>query len=267
MTAFEFPDHPEDCISCKHRQLRAFCNLSPEALRDYDQIGWLIVHERGTELFSEGNSAWSVMVICSGQVKISTTSRDGKTMILKIAGPGDVLGLSAILSNVLHEVTAEVIESCQIKDVPKLEFLAFLGRHGIATMHAMGSLSADYLAVFKDARRLALSASAGGRLARILLDWGRSASQGKPELRFTMALTHEELGDMAGVSRETVTRLLNQFRRDRWIIIKGSSMTISNPEQLESLTALCRRPQNTGLCDVNASPKVVSRHPSEGQGG
>ena len=52
-----------------------------------------------------------------------------------------------------------------------------------------------------------------------------------------MALTHEEIANMAGTSRETVTRLLNQFRRDQWITIKGTSMTIVKPDQLERLTA------------------------------
>lgn len=237
-TEFQFHHHPEDCISCEHRHLRVFCNLTPEALKDYDQIGRLAAYEKGARLFSEGDPARSVMVICSGKLKISSTSRDGKTMILKIAGPGHVMGLSAVLADVLHEVTADVIEPCQVKEVPKQEFLAFLSRHSIATMHAVETLSAEYQAVFKDARRLALSGSARGRLARVLLDWGRAASKGTLELRFTMALTHEELGEMAGTSRETVTRLLNQFRRDRWIIIKGSSMTISSPDKLEGLTSI-----------------------------
>ena len=57
------------------------------------------------------------------------------------------------------------------------------------------------------------------------------------DTRFTMALTHEEIANMAGTSRETVTRLLNQFRRDQWIAIKGASMTIVQPEELERLTA------------------------------
>jgi CRP/FNR family transcriptional regulator len=181
-----------------------FCNLTPEALADYDGIGIMMSHARGAKLFSEGDPARNVFVICFGQVKISSTSRDGKTMILKIAGPGDVMGLSAVLANVPHEVTAEAIEPCQ---------------------------------VFHDAKRLALSGSAAGRLARLLLDWGRATGNGKHEVRFTMALTHEEIANMAGTSRETVTRLLNQFRRDQWITIKGSSLTITQPDQLERLTA------------------------------
>jgi CRP/FNR family transcriptional regulator len=106
-------------------------------------------------------------------------------------------------------------------------------------MHAAQSLSGEYLTVFHDAKRLALSGSAAGRLARLLLDWGRTASNGngKPEIKFTMALTHEEIANMAGTSRETVTRLLNQFRRDQWITIRGTSLTIVKPDQLERLTA------------------------------
>jgi CRP/FNR family transcriptional regulator, cyclic AMP receptor protein len=232
------PHHaPEDCLNCEHRHLRVFCNLTPEALADYDQIGIMMSHARGAELFSEGDQARNVFVICFGQVKVSSTSRDGKTMILKIAGPGDVMGLSAVLANVPHEVTAEAIESCQVKTVRKQEFIDFLGRHGIASMRAAQSLSGEYLTVLHDAKRLALSGSAAGRLARLLLDWGHGAANGKPGIRFTMALTHEEIANMAGTSRETVTRLLNQFRRDQWITIRGTSLTIVKPDQLERLTA------------------------------
>jgi CRP/FNR family transcriptional regulator, cyclic AMP receptor protein len=227
----------EDCLNCEHRTLRMFCNLTPEALEDFNSVGVLMNHARGAKLFSEGDGARNVFVMCSGQVKVSATSRDGKTMILKIGGPGDVLGLSAVLSNVPYEVTAEAIEPCMVKAIRKQEFIDFLAKHGIASMHAAQSLSGEYLTVFQDAKRLALSGSAAGRLARLLLDWAHSVSNGKAELRFTMALTHEEIANMAGTSRETVTRLLNQFRRSQLISIKGTALTILNPAELERMTA------------------------------
>ena len=114
---------PEDCLNCEHRHLRMFCNLTPEALQDYDGIGIMMSHARGAKLFTEGDQARNVFVICYGKVKVSSTSRDGKTMILKIAGPGDVMGLSAVLANVPHEVTAEAIEPCQVKTVRKQDFV------------------------------------------------------------------------------------------------------------------------------------------------
>jgi len=124
-----------------------------------------------------------------------------------------------------------------VKTVRKQEFVDFLGRHGIASMHAAQSLSAEYLTVFPRCKRLALSGSAAGRLARLLLDWGRNSANGKPEIRFTMALTHEEIANMAGTSRETVTRLLNQFRRDQWITNQRVQHDDVKPDQLERLTA------------------------------
>src|SRR6202161_1489363 len=162
MAAFHSHHPPEDCLNCEHRHLRMFCNLTPEALQDYDRVGVLISHARGATLFTEEDPASHVFVLCSGQVKISSTSRDGKTMILKIAGPGDVMGLSAVLANVPHEVTAEAIEPCQVTTVRKQEFIDFLGRHGIASMHAAQSLSGEYLTVFHDAKRLGPCGLAAG---------------------------------------------------------------------------------------------------------
>ncbi len=228
---------PEDCLSCEFRHQLTFCNFTAATLTDYEKIGFMMSPAPGAKLFSEGDPVRNVFVICSGQVKISTTSRDSKTMILKIAGPGEVLGLSAILENVLHEATAETIEPCRVKIMHKCEFIEFLGRHGIASMHAAQMLSTEYLTAFHDAQRLALPGSSAGRLARLLLEWGHAAADGKSEIRFTMALTHEEIANMTGTSRETVTRSLNQFRRNQWITIHGSCLTIVRHEQLERLAA------------------------------
>ncbi len=182
-------------------------------------------------------AARNVFVICIGQVKISSTSRDGKTMILKIAGPGDVLGLSAVLANVPYEVTSEAIEPCQVKTIRKQEFVDFLGKHGIASMHAAQSLSSEYLTVFHDAKRLACPVRRQDVWRDCCWTGDNSVSCGKPEIRFTMALTHEEIANMAGTSRETVTRLLNQFRRSQLISIRGTALTILKPAELEKLTA------------------------------
>ena len=71
----------------------------------------------------------------------------------------------------------------------------------------------------------------------MLLDWGRAASCGKPEMRFTMALTHEELANLVGSSRETVTRMLGRFKREKLIQIRGATVIVLSPEKLEALSA------------------------------
>jgi CRP/FNR family transcriptional regulator, cyclic AMP receptor protein len=214
-----------------------FCNLNDDALTDFNALGTQSEVPTGTRLFGEDESGDAVFVVCGGQVKLSCTSREGKTLILKIAMPGDVLGLSAAISGTPHEVTAVTIEPTQIKVLPRTGFLAFLEKHGEASLHSAKLLSDEYKAAFVDARRLALSTSAPGRLAGIMLEWGRAASCGKPEMKFNMRLTHEELADMIGSSRETVTRALNRFKKDRLIEIHGVSVLILSPEKLEMLTA------------------------------
>jgi len=213
-----------------------FCNLDEAALADFDAIGVQASFPQGTTLFEEGGASNAVFVICTGQVKLSCTSKEGKTLILKIAMPGDVLGLGAVISGSKYEVTAQTAQPTQIKSIRREEFLAFLTKHGEASLHAAKALSEEYKAAFFDARRLALSGSAAGRLASVLLDWGRASSCGKPEMRFNMALTHEELANLVGSSRETITRMLSRFRRDKLIQMHGASILILSPERLEELS-------------------------------
>jgi CRP/FNR family transcriptional regulator, cyclic AMP receptor protein len=226
-----------ECSNCQYRSLRMFCNLSPDALSDFNSIGMQTELPRGAILFQEDNFSHNVVVICLGQVKLSCTSKDGKTLILKIAMAGDVLGLGAVISGTRYEVTAETLEPTLVKNIRREDFLAFLEKHGEASMHAAKALSEEYKSAFFDARRLALSGSAAGRLAGVLLEWGRTASCGRPEMRFTMALTHEELANMAGTSRETVTRVLGKLRKDKLIQVHGSSIVILAPDRLADLSA------------------------------
>lgn len=225
----------ERCTECSYRTLRLFCNLDKPALEHLDQIGVQVNLPGRAVLFEESQPANGVFVVCEGQLKLSTTSRDGRVMILRLAGPGDVLGLSAALNNVQHEVTAETLEPAILKSIRRKDFMEFLQTYVEVGEKTSQVMAKEYREVFLDARRLALSGSASGRLARLLLDWANTAACGKPELRFTMALTHEELASMAGTSRETVTRLLNQFERDGFIRRRGSSITLLTPEKMDLL--------------------------------
>ncbi len=225
----------EECSQCEHRSLRLFCNLPDDALRRFDEIGMHTSFPSRITIFEEGQRANGVFVVCEGQLKLSATSRGGRVMILRLAGIGDVLGLSAALNDTPYEVTAETLEPTVLKSIRRMDFLKFLHAYVEVGKNTSHVLAREYREVFLDARRLALSGSASGRLARLLLDWAATAACGKPELRFTMALTHEELANMAGTSRETVTRLLNSFERDRLIVRHGASIVLLDPNRLDSL--------------------------------
>ena len=145
------------------------------------------------------------------------------------------MGLGSVLSGSRHLLTAETIQPTELKSIRREEFLPFLEEQSEAGFHAAKALSEEYKTAFFDARRLALSGSAAARTATVLLDWGRASSSGKAEMRITMTLTHEELSHLVGGSRETVTRVLGRFKRDKLIQINGSSIVILAPERLERL--------------------------------
>lgn len=225
-----------ECGTCELRTQRMFCNLDKASLAHFESIGVQARLPKGAKLFQEDGPSDGVFVICTGQVKLSCTSREGRTLILKIAMPGDVIGLGAVISGSSYEVTAETMELTEIKSIRRADFLSFIQKHGEASLHAAKALSEEYKTAFFDARRLALSGSAAGRLASVLLDWGKAASCGKAETRFTMALTHEELANLIGSSRETVTRMLGRFKREKLVQMKGTSILILSPEKLERLS-------------------------------
>jgi len=217
------------------RSQRILCDCSPEVLHDFQSIGMQLRLPKGAVLFQRGDPASSIAVVCEGQVKLQNTS-GGKKSILKIAMPGDVLGLGAVASGGYHELTAVALEAVTVKSIRKDELLSFLDRHNQLSILAARILSEEYKSSFFDVCGVPLVASAAGRLASVLLDLGRNAWE-EGEQRFTLTPTHEELANLAGISRETVTRMLGRFRREHWIHMRGSSVTILAPEYLMQLAS------------------------------
>jgi CRP/FNR family transcriptional regulator len=226
------------CADCPNQSKRLFCNLSEKAMGHFDSICTTLRYAGGTAFIHEGDRCDAVYMVCAGRVKLSVTSRDGKTLILRVAGAGDALGLSAALSEGIYELTAETLEPCQVKVVRRAALMDFLARYPEASVQAARSVSQDYRSAFDDARRFALAGSSAGRLARLLLDWRHEGpAAGQMDANVKVPFTHEELACMTATTRETVTRTLGRFRKDNLISIKGISLTLLQPQALERLAA------------------------------
>src|SRR3712207_4536676 len=126
---------------------------------DAGAVGPARGYARGTVLFSEGQWPRGVHVRCEGRVKLSTCSGDARVLITDIAGPGYVLGLSAVVSGGAHEVSAETLDACRLVFVEREEFLRLLGAHVCALAHATRQLSRNYRTVHRQASVLGLSAT------------------------------------------------------------------------------------------------------------
>jgi CRP/FNR family transcriptional regulator, cyclic AMP receptor protein len=213
-----------------------FAGLSREAQAQCSAITVEANYTRGTRLFNEDEAPKSVFVVLSGRVKLSVTSREGKTVILRIAGAGDLLGLSAALSGNTHEMSAEAVEPCRVKVIRARDFLAFLQEYPEASREATRCILNEYQTTFSNMCRLALPTTVAGRLANLLLEWlDDRMEKGSKERRLVVPLTHEEIAGMANTSRETVSRVLHQFQREKLIAVNGVSMTVLQPQLLQQL--------------------------------
>ena len=120
----------DNCLTCAVREEHLFCNLTVHAGQRLNDIKSTAVYPKGAMLFIEGQQPRGVFVLCAGKAKLSTSSREGKTIITKISDSGDVLGLNAVVSNRPYEVTAEMMEPGQANFIPRDSLLQFLKDHG-----------------------------------------------------------------------------------------------------------------------------------------
>lgn len=227
----------EDCIACPLLKDRVFCNLGKDALAGLDAISSTATYPKGAILFVEGQEPRGVFILCTGRVKLYGAAANGKSVIFRIADAGEIIGLPSTLCDKPYEVTAEVLQPTQANFIRRDAFLAFLRQHGDAALKVAEMLSHIYYATCREIRYLGLAGSAVEKFARFLLDLKPpkgSVENPGPERR-TLTLTHEEIAETIGTSRETVSRLITGFKRKHLIELHGSSLLLTNKKALEEL--------------------------------
>jgi CRP/FNR family transcriptional regulator, cyclic AMP receptor protein len=225
----------DNCLTCPMRTEHLFCNVSTSAGQRLNEIKSTAVYPKGAMLFIEGQQPRGVFVLCTGRVKLSTTSREGKTIITKLSDPGDVLGLNAVVSNRPYEVTAEMMEPGQANFIPREPLLQFLKDHGDVSMRVAQQLSCNYFVAYEEIRTLGLAHSPSEKFAKLLLSWSTKNLQNDGSAQVKLTLTHEEIGEMLGTTRETVSRLFSEFKRKQLVQLKGATLFIRSRPALEQI--------------------------------
>jgi CRP/FNR family transcriptional regulator, cyclic AMP receptor protein len=225
----------ENCSACTCRKLGFFCDFSEPVMKVLDQASHRSTVPAGAILFVEGQLPRGLFILCSGKVKFSTTSRDGKVLILKTAEAGEPLGLSAAISGDVYEMTAETATPCQLNFLDRKALLNLLQSHSEVGLHAAQSLSRDFQSAYRDIHDLVLARSSAGKLARLLLSCSPRQVEQLDEVRLRSAMTHEEMAQRIGSSRETVTRLLSDLKRKQLIRLDGATLVIRDRTALEAL--------------------------------
>ncbi len=225
----------ESCMGCKVSRTGFFCRFSPAVMRSVDESSHHSVMPAGALLFVEGQTPRGVFVLCSGKVKLSTTSKEGKMLILKQAEAGEVLGLSAAISGTNYEMTAETASPCQLNFIGRRDLMNLLQNESEVGVHSALWLSHEFQGAYRDIHDLVLARSSSGKLARLLLSCAPTGIQNSAELHLRSVMTHEEMAQRIGSSRETVTRLLSDLKKKRLIRLEGATLVIRDRTGLEAL--------------------------------
>jgi CRP/FNR family cyclic AMP-dependent transcriptional regulator len=215
-----------------------FCELSAATLQALETVKLpTLIYPAGATLFREEERARGVFVVCRGRVKLSLCAEDGKTLILRVAEAGEMLGIGATVCGRPYEATAETMETSEISFIRQSDLLRLMRVHNDFALNMADQLSKEYNSTCHEMRSLLLSHSAAERLARALLGWLDKSDDTSVPGHFRLALTHDEIAQMIGTSRETVTRQLAVFRKKQFIEKNGSTLVVRNRGALESLVS------------------------------
>jgi CRP/FNR family transcriptional regulator len=182
------------------------------------------VHGRGSVLFAEGEPVRGAYIIRSGRASVSISSSEGRVVMLRMAQPGDVLGLNSVLRNGSYDTTVKALESCRTDFIPQGALVELMEQSEAGARAILKILSRDLTELTDRAKLVLLPQTVSGRLARLLLEGA-----------IDKLLTHEQIAQMICTSRETVTRLLATLSKQQMIRVTSDSILILDRLALERI--------------------------------
>jgi CRP/FNR family transcriptional regulator len=189
-------------------------------------------------LFVEGQPTQGLYIICSGEARLYVNSAEGQSLTLRVVEHGEVLGLSSLIGDVCYPVTAETLRPCQVSFIPRLEFLQFMRANADVALRVAKHLSMELGKAWQQTKLLALAPDTHSKLAQFLMDWAEK--HGKPTaegLHIALHMTHEEIAQSIGASRESVSRILSDWKHRGVIRSNGGTIIILRPWELQSAAA------------------------------
>ncbi len=227
------PNYSEKC-DCHTKGI--FCGIPVDSQQELNANKVLNTYKKGQTLFFQGNPAFGIYCIKTGKIKISKVGGDGKEIILRISGPGDILGHQNLYSNENYTATATVIEEATVCFLDKKYMLSLIAKEPDVAIKLIRKLS-DEMATFEDRNAAMSYKNVRERLAELLLtlknsygvtDYGR--------IRLDIKLTREEMASLVGTANETVIRFISEFKEEGILEQEGKVIYITNVDKLR-LTA------------------------------
>lgn len=224
-----------NCQDCTSRGKGLLCSLSQSNLKEIDEHKSIRRYKRGEVIFYEGKPVSGMYCLFTGRVKLVKSTPSGRQHIVRIAGPGDLLGYRSLVSEEPYHATAEAMQDCDICCIDTQTFLEMLSRDPLLAKNLLAKLAKELRGAEDHATSLAYR-SVRERMAELLLilkaSYGEEDTSGT---RLDIQLSRAELADMIGVTQETAIRLVSDFKKEGLISVQGRNLTINDPATLVTM--------------------------------
>ena len=223
---------PKSCENCEGHHKGIFCGLGTDSLENISSNKVMNLYKKGQTLFFQDNPAFGLYCISKGKVKISKITNEGKEVILRIVGPGDILGHQSLFTDENYTSTATVVEDAEICFISKNCAHDTIEKEPIVAKNMIRKLNEEMK--LAESKMIALSRkNVRERLAELLLEFKKVygvEEQGK--VRLDIMLSREEIASLVGTANETIIRFISEFKDEKIIQQEGKVIYIVDLEKL-----------------------------------
>jgi CRP/FNR family transcriptional regulator, cyclic AMP receptor protein len=209
--------------------LRELTTDDVAAIRPHTHV---VTLRRGDRLYDEGDIDDQLYVVIDGKVKLTRTSSDGREVLVRVQGPGDMFGELAMFDPAYRTSNASAVTDARLAAIAHNELRqVLLDRPAIALL-LLREL-AQRLRIITDANTNLIFTDVPGRVAKALLELSDKFGTALPDgIHVSHDLTQEELAQLVGASRETVNKALAEFAARGWIQLSAKSVLLIDPDRL-----------------------------------
>lgn len=218
--------------------LPVFAGLSD---RDWEKVGDFFSerqYQKDDYIFLEGEAPEALYAVKTGKVKVLRHSTDGKDVVLRMAGPGQLLGSVAVFDGGGYPGTAQAIEECSLLVIGRNDCLTLVSRYPVFALTVINDMGLRLRSSAEQIRSLAVE-RVEQRIARTLLKLGQTAGADTPEGRvIELPLTRQDVADMTGTTVETAIRVMSKFRREELIFTRRGKVVLVDLDALQEIAEL-----------------------------
>lgn len=205
-------------------RMHLFSELNPSDTDILTSHGTTRTYPANSILINEGDETDSLYVLLEGEVKVYASDENGKEVILNILGPGEYFGELALVDNEPRSASVKTMQTTKVMVIAKHDFKKVLADYPDIAFNMIQSLARQVRDLTNNVKSLALM-DVYGRVAHTLLDMASEMEDGRMVIE--QKLTHQDIADMVGASREMVSRILKDLVNGGYISIKSKIVTIN----------------------------------------